>query len=459
MTKETHLTPQLFDRLMREEISGAEARDLVWHLMEACPECAEVAEKDWILGVEPALGSVTLRLPGLATEEDPLGGSFDRVRERLAGTFEEIFRQQDAAPGLMLELSRHPFERQRLLVANNPRFHVLPLVDALLERAWEEGFDAPAQAEATAELALEVIDQVDARILGEEVLNDFRGRGWAFRGNFRRIQSDFRGAETAFRRAEVFLEAGTGDPLERARLLGLWANLLSSQLRFTPAQKLLLECVHIYEALGERHLAGRALFYQALLDSEQGNPAGAITVLEEALSRIEVEREPRLLLVAQHNLVSFLSELGRYEEALARIPAVRRLASQHGIHLDLLRLRWVEAQVLLGLGHDARAEAGFLEVRKGFLEQGIGYDAAAVSLELAVLYLRQGRTAEIKELAAEMLPIFQSRDVHQEAVAALMLFRRAAEMETLTVRRVEEIAKTLAQIRVVARTRQPSQPS
>jgi hypothetical protein len=65
---------------------------------------------------------------------------------------------------------------------------------------------------------------------------------------------------------------------------------------------------------------------------------------------------------------------------------------------------------------------------------------ASVSLELAALYLRQGRTAEMKQLAAEMVPIFESRDVHREAIAALMLFKKAVDMETVSVRLVEEVA-------------------
>ena len=39
-----------------------------------------------------------------------------------------------------------------------------------------------------------------------------------------------------------------------------------------------------------------------------------------------------------------------------------------------------------------------------------------------------------------MVPIFQSRDLHQEAIAALLLFQRAVEMDTLTLRMVEEVA-------------------
>ena len=41
----------------------------------------------------------------------------------------------------------------------------------------------------------------------------------------------------------------------------------------------------------------------------------------------------------------------------------------------------------------------------------------------------RGDGAELKRLAAEIVPIFASRDVHPEALAALALFQKAAAAE------------------------------
>ncbi|MEA2562329.1 MAG: hypothetical protein QOH06_3833 [Acidobacteriota bacterium] len=82
-------------------------------------------------------------------------------------------------------------------------------------------------------------------------------------------------------------------------------------------------------------------------------------------------------------------------------------------------------------------------MRDGFLQEGHGYDVAIVSMDLALLYLRQGRTAEMKALAREMLPIFHSQDVHREAVAALVLFQEAIREEQITAAFVREIAAYL----------------
>ena len=45
-------------------------------------------------------------------------------------------------------------------------------------------------------------------------------------------------------------------------------------------------------------------------------------------------------------------------------------------------------------------------------------DVALASMDLAVVYLRQGRTDEIKRLAVEMLTIFRSLHIHREAIAS-----------------------------------------
>lgn len=54
----------------------------------------------------------------------------------------------------------------------------------------------------------------------------------------------------------------------------------------------------------------------------------------------------------------------------------------------------------------------------------------------------------MRKLAEEMLPIFQSRDVHREAIAALLVFQKAAEMERVTLGLVQELSEYLKECRV-----------
>jgi hypothetical protein len=81
--------------------------------------------------------------------------------------------------------------------------------------------------------------------------------------------------------------------------------------------------------------------------------------------------------------------------------------------------------------------------RAAFLERGIAFDAALVSLDLAMVHVRRGDTGEVQRLAAEMLPIFESRDVRSEALAALVLLRGAVETERVSLEILEHLSGQL----------------
>lgn len=459
-----HPDPTLLRRLLRGEGSPAQLRGLVWHLAEACPDCATALN-----GIGSVASTEEPHAAGHRLEESALtaqafrapdDGDFvvGKVRAQIQPALELIERDRSEAPALFAELDCHPIERQRMLVRNRSRFQTLAVAELVLESAWDRRLQKPEESESLISLALELTDCLDSEVCGEGLLNDLRGRAWSYRGNLLRIRSELRESNEAFRVAAAFLAEGTGDPLETARLLGLTATLRRLQFRFDEAAGMIQESLLIYRSLGEDHLAGRTMVTQALLLEESGDPAGALEVLRKAQDLIEPTQDAYLVRVVQQNTVTYLMELGRYEEAMGLIPALRRRMVEGGSRMELLRLRWQEGRILMGLGHETRAEAAYLEVRKGFTEEGVAHDAAAVSLELAGLYLRQGRTAEIRELARQMVPIFQSRDLHQEAIAALLLFQRSVEMDTLTLRMVEEVSDAVrrAQGKPRAKQEEPS---
>ena len=68
---------------------------------------------------------------------------------------------------------------------------------------------------------------------------------------------------------------------------------------------------------------------------------------------------------------------------------------------------------------------------------------ALVSLDLALLLSRQGRTEELKRLAAELMAVFRPQEVHREATAALVLFQRACDEERVTAELISRLATLL----------------
>ena len=102
-------------------------------------------------------------------------------------------------------------------------------------------------------------------------------------------------------------------------------------------------------------------------------------------------------------------------------------------------LRWL----LRPPKRSAAAERLYRETRDGFTPNRMAYDAATVSLDLAILHLRQERLADVLTLAEEMLLIFQAQDVDREALAALSLLQEAARRQEFTVEKVREIVARL----------------
>jgi len=85
------------------------------------------------------------------------------------------------------------------------------------------------------------------------------------------------------------------------------------------------------------------------------------------------------------------------------------------------------------LGKKEEAVAALEQVSRDFSMREIPSDAALATLELAVLYLEEERTAEVRRLAQGLTWIFKTEAVQPQALAALRLFYDAAEAEAVTV--------------------------
>ena len=443
-----HVDRQVLERFAALDLAGDDLRRAAWHL-SLCGRCRRSLGKVAPEGLE-ILHRLTRGAPVADTGGEPdYAGAFAAAKGRAVTRARYLEEERRAAPELAAELIRVPRRRRRARIAADPRFCSLPLADCLLAEARRLWNDDNRRAEELAHLALAVADG-----LGDlwppadrALLNDVRAEAWATIGTARRLASDLRGADEAFAAAGGCLRRGSAEPLILASVLLQLSSLRRAQRRFEEADRVLNRVVALYRRAGDAHLEGKTLLGRALLQSYRGDAAAAIPTLERAARLIDARREPRLLLVAKHNLAHFLVSAGRAAEALRLLPDVRELTRRHGKRLDRLVFDWLEGTVDAELGHHAEAEAKLRAARDAFVAEGIGYNAALISLELAALYLQEGRSEEVERLAAEMLPIFESRDVHREAAAALVLFQKAVAAETATTGMVRDLAAYLRKAR------------
>jgi hypothetical protein len=148
-----------------------------------------------------------------------------------------------------------------------------------------------------------------------------------------------------------------------------------------------------------------------------------------------------------------LQESGRDREAWFLLKASRSEFSEHGGERLSLRLVWLEGTIQRSLGLGKEAEQSLAEARRGFIRQGVGFDAAGASLDLALLYAAQGRSGDMRRLAEEMLAISSARDLHREALAALIVFQQAVRMDRASADLLEEIRTYLQRSRKDSRLR------
>jgi transcriptional regulator with XRE-family HTH domain len=287
----------------------------------------------------------------------------------------------------------------------------------------------PKRAVSLAELSVAVARQLE----GPPV---FKGRlvGYALAhlANAEHAAGSLPAADRIFTESESFWRPWSPDvpdSLDDATVYAMKASLRRAQGRFAEALALNDQAL---ASRGAETIRCQLLISKGYTLDECGDLRGAVAAFEEAALSLTGTEEPRVVLALRHNLADALSKAGQYVEARARIPEVKRLAARVGGDLDFARVQWVEGRVEAGLGRTDTAVSLLQQVRGTFMSKGIVLDAALVTLELACLYIGQGRTSTARDLARNLASLFQAQALPREALAALQLFRQAAESEVLT---------------------------
>ncbi len=354
-----------------------------------------------------------------------------------------IQRERGTAQELWHELRGEGFAEVRHRIAGDRRYRTRGLCELLVDEARWTVLVEPRRAEEELRLALEIAEDLDPDLYGPGAVEAIQTRAWAWLGNCLRVLADFRQAEQAFRRAGMYFANSWLDPLDEALILELKGSLRRGQRRFDESVQLFDEAIALLREVGELHLQGLAVVAKGLALQYKGDLHAGADCYRLGLDLLDGREEPRAVVASHFNLLSCLFDSGEVHEAAALIPEAWRRLEQAGTPHDLLRLRWLEGRIAAALGQTAEAEEIFLYVKEAFTTDHIAFDVALASLDLAALYARTGRTADVKRLAGEILPIFRSCEVPQEALAALIVFQKAAEMEQLTLGLVEEVSTVL----------------
>jgi transcriptional regulator with XRE-family HTH domain len=369
-------------------------------------------------------------------------GMTRKKRERKA----DVDRRQ--ARELWTRLKALPRQDQRDQVTAFPAFQNWALAVHVCEASVRAAAHKPDEAIHLADLAVLIATKSPG---GPGWRSRLEGFCWAFVANARRVANDLAGADKAFARAWKLWKAGSvsdADPLPEWRMLDLEASLRRAERRFSEALELLDRAKEALRGSNPLAAARILLVKEHVLD-QMGETQRALETLAEAKPFVEASGDARFLFALLFNTADNLCQLKQYEQAADQLIQVREAALKQSNELDLVRVVWLEARVMAGQGRTSEAVASLERVRQDFTARELPYDAALASLDLAVLWLEAGRTAEVRDLARTMAWIFQAQGISREALAALVLFRDAAQRESATVELVQQV---ISEVRTAKRS-------
>jgi tetratricopeptide (TPR) repeat protein len=405
--KDLHPSQALLAGYVRDELPSPRRRKISRHV-DGCPVC------------QHRLGRLE-READQAAEAIDYDGAFRRVAETVRPLKESVDEEARCSASLLPELLKEPSERRLARIAGEPRFHVLKLCHLLQHRTRADWFQEPVRGLESARLAVAIADHLDEGRYGSGVVAEERARAWALLGNSWRITRNLHNAEHAFNQAARHLQLA-GDPLVEGEILALTASLRFTQGRSEDSIALLDRSIRISRELGDSLQEGRTLILKGRVLTDAGRHREALRVLRKARLRLSPETNLEAWVVALHNLLTCLTEMG------CPLEAEKVLQQERHYYLDLgrprlvARLLWVEGLIAESRGNLDSASRLFRQARERFENKQLSCEWALVSFRLAMVLGRQVHLAEERHLLEEIIPVLDFLEVRPEAGIARMIY-------------------------------------
>jgi tetratricopeptide (TPR) repeat protein len=309
--------------------------------------------------------------------------------------------------------------RGRLVLMANNRIWSTTEIRVLLKEAFGQRFTSPERMRDLAICALSALETVAP----SRRRSDLRAQALGLIGNAHRVLSQFQPALLALDAAEDERLQGTSAKRLAAMLLEFRASLLESMRLFEEAGACLAQALKIRESLMDRAgMAKLGLKVGAVL-SHGGRSREAIPALIEALDNL---RGDRLLTVAGvMSLAWCLADVGQPQRALWVIDRARVLLGDVQ-PLLAIKVRWIRGRIMDGLGRSREGTQYYESAREGYVLNGMVQEAALVTLDIALLYLKAGDWTAGSQEAERAATLLSGVGGQVEGAAAKLLAATAA---------------------------------
>jgi tetratricopeptide (TPR) repeat protein len=314
----------------------------------------------------------------------------------------------------------------------------------LIEKAKYEGRVDRKRGVELAHSALDALNVAEGWT--GEAHTDERAFGYAVVGNHHRLAFDLGESEKWFQEATRLLPACQGEKsLVFAQVNQLKVSLLWWQHRVGEAIKLINVVIPIIREHESAELLARTLQLKGEIYLFSGYLRKAIPLFSAAIGLSGAIDDPYVVFSSHFNLTYLYTRMSKSLEASAQYEEVKKLWST--VELSPSHLAWLEGAVQSVNKQYDKAEAAYLEAREGFIAQGLGLYAALASLELALIYLEQGKLQEAYSTATSTIPAISRYGCHKEAISALAILQEASRARDIEKAAIRKVLQHLEQIR------------
>lgn len=427
-----HLDEELLDSVFGRQLGADRFLPIALaHLLDLCPICERAFNAWRRAAVTPAASS--------------LGEAIDRAKESAVAAEARVKQERIASADLLDRLLALPADERLDQVRAAPEHFRGPiLAELLIEKSRALVAHCPRVSLGFAQLSKAVLQHSDS----STVVVELYSRAMGHAANALRVCGNLVEAGEMFDDARFLLRScECGDRMLFAELDRLQGLLKKAQRRFVEAESLLKRAAIASALVGEHREQAIAELNLGLLCRETGDHEEALRATRKVLTLIDESEDDPLARYARHNRALVLTDLGRYEEAQGLVAENRAASSYEEEPIFALRVAWLEGLIALGVEDFDSAEALFSYAREGFGRERLVYDEALVTLDLAHLYLMRRDIEAVKTLAVELAAVFEGSAIYREALAAMLLFRDAAELEQVSTTLVRQLSRYLHRVR------------
>jgi tetratricopeptide (TPR) repeat protein len=387
-------------------------------------------------------GTVTF-FEALTTQEvwqaaDTPVGAVGEERKVLAfaARCQEEYLDARAALGPLLDdpvaFIRERFERKEDL-ANAGAVRVLSeAANAACERN-------PLHARRLAEAAVAIAEKLSTDDYPAETIHALRGLAWKECANALRFLAEYPAALDAVGRAErEFSRHGPG-AYELAQLAYTRAVVFTYMDRLEEALRQAAESAGIFAAYGDTGGWMRARSVEAGVLFYRGEFAEAARAFEQL--RAYAESNDDVVEMARHSyhIATCFLELGDAGRAAPLLLDARRTYKKLDLTTEVIATDWMLGVLERVSGRFEESIAQLAAVRKVAEDRGLPEEAAHITLDLIESLLIVGRTREIAALCSKVMRYFQRSGKLRQALTAAAFLKESASQGSLRVETIHHV--------------------